>query len=206
MTAELITDGGGLDVEYVPDSGPAPADAVAGDVIDTDSDVVEYAPTVELHGQRFPIADRGVPLLSQMKLATIAKRQRDRPPGQRPDPADELESMAIMYEMVRSCIADSAWPQFEEHANTVGAGVDDLQGVIQQTVAARANRPTQPSSGSPGGRSTTAPNSAGTSSAPASSIRQGDERVQHRLEQRGRPDLALVVQRAREASTTSSTG
>jgi hypothetical protein len=201
-TADMISAGGGLDVEVVPDSGPAP------DVVDEAGEMAEWTPTVELAGKRFPVADRGVPLLSQMKLATIAKRQQNRPPGAAPDMADEMEAMSIMYELVRSCITDEAWPEFEDHANAVGAGTSDLQHVIAQAVAARAGRPTQPSSGSPGGRSTTAPSSAGTSSAPGSSIPyvQGDIRVQRLKEAQGRPDLALVVQRAREASTRSSTG
>jgi hypothetical protein len=203
MTAPM-TDTGGLDVEYVPDSGPAPAP----EVVDGGQPLIEYTPTVELRGKRFPVSDNKAPLLSMMKLATIAKRTQGRPPGTPPDPRDEMESMSIMYELLQSCIAEEAWGEFEEHANRVGAGVNELQQVIAQTTAARANRPTQPSSGSPGGRSTTAPNSAESSSPPEWSgpIQMGDYRVQQREEARGRPDRALVVQRAREAWTRSSTG
>jgi hypothetical protein len=167
-----------------------------------DTDTPPPVPTVEFKGRRFPVSDRAVPLLSLMKLATIAKRQAEHPDGQ-PDPADQMESMVIMYELVRSLITDQAWPEFERYANEVGAGEDDFQGLLAQATAARAGRPTQPPSGSHGGQSTTAPSSAGGSSAPGSSIRQGDPRVQETLEARGRPDLALVVVRAREASTTS---
>ena len=163
----------------------------------------QVVPTVELKGRRFPVSDRGVPLLSMMKLASIAKRQAQSGTA---DPADELESMSIMYELVRSVIADDAWPQFEEHANACGASVDDFQGLMGQATAARSRFPTQPSSGSPGGQSTTAPSSAAGSSSPAWSTPQGSIDVQRRLEAQGRPDMALVVMRAREASTRSSTG
>jgi hypothetical protein len=202
MAALDLTSGSGLDVEYVPDTGPAPTAATAPAA---EEDRGEVLSTVELRGRRFPISDRAVPLLSMMKLATIAKRQALRPPGTPADQADEMESMAILYELVRSVITEQAWPEFEDHANAVGAGMPELRGVIEQAVEARAARPTQPPSNSPGGPSTTAPNSAGSSSPPASSIRQGDVGVQRRLEEQGRPDLALVVQRAREASTPSST-
>jgi hypothetical protein len=201
MAALDMTSGSGLDVEYVPDTGPAPTAAAAPDAEEDRSEVLS---TVELAGKRFPVSDRAVPLLSLMKLATIAKRQALRPPGTPADQADEMESMSILYELVRSVITEQAWPEFEDHANTVGAGMPDLRGVIEQAAEARAARPTQPPSSSPGGPSTTAPNSAGSSSPPASSIRQGDVGVQRRLEEQGRPDLALVVQRAREASTPSS--
>jgi len=173
--------------------------------------VVEYVddtpaprPTLEFRGRRFGVSDAPVPFLSLMKLATLAKRQRDAAAnGQAPNPADAEESMAILYDLVRSLIVDDEWPAFEAHANRVGAGMDEFQSIIQKAVEARAARPTQPPSGSPGGQPPTGPNWGGGSSAPGSSIRQGDVRVQTDLEQRGRPDLALVVKRAREASTAS---
>ncbi len=174
------------------------------DVEDTDDGAAPEPVTVGFYGQRFPIGDQPVPLLSLMKLATIAKRQRQQQAnGQQPDPVDAEESMAILYELVRAMIVDAAWPRFEDHANTVGADVDDFQRFIQDAVAARGTRPTRQPSGSPGGRSTTAPSSAGGSSSPGSSVPMGSIDVQHEYEQRGRADLALVVKRAREASTTS---
>jgi hypothetical protein len=179
-----------IDFETVPDT--------------PDADVAaQPIPTVELRGRRFPITDAPVPLLSMMKLATVAKRQRA---GVAVSDDEGLEALSVLYELLRSLIDPAAWDDFEAHANRVGAGADEFEALIGQAVAARAERPTRPSSGSPGGQSTTGTSSAGGSSWPGSSIRQGDERVQADLEARGRPDLALVVQRAREASTTSSTG
>lgn len=167
-------------VEYVDDT---PGDAAA---------VVQV--TVELKGRRFTVREQGVSLLALMKFATVAKRGKT---------SDDMEGLAALYELLRTCIADDEWQSFEDHANAVGAQGEELMQVVTDAVTAAAERPTQPPSPSPGGRSTTAASSAGGSSSPASSIRQGDERVQADLEERGRPDLALVVKRAREASTAS---
>lgn len=170
-------------------------------VVEIVEDSPEPAATVDFYGRPFEVSDRPVPLLSLMKLATIAKRQQQA--GGQPNPADAQESMVILYELVRALIDPGAWPAFEDHANEVGAGENDFQRLIQDAIEARAGRPTRLSSGSPGGRSTTGPSSAGGSSSPGSSVPQGSIDVQHALEDRGRPDLALVVKRAREASTAS---
>jgi hypothetical protein len=175
-------------VTYVPNSDPLAAPA----------------PTILFHGQRFGVSDAPVPFLSLMKLATLAKQQNEaQRNGQPLDPGTAGESMAILYELVRSLIVDEDWPRFERHANTVGAGMDEFEGIVRQAVEARAARPTRQPSGSPDGQQPTAPSSAAGSSGPGSSIRPGDPRVVVALEARGRPDLASVVRRAGEASTTS---
>jgi hypothetical protein len=176
-------------VEYVDDTESAPV-----------------VPTVELRGRRFRVREQGVSLLALMKFATIAKRQAAK---RQADPTaaggDDMDGLDALYRLLRSCIADDEWEAFEDHANEMGAGSEDLMIVVRDAVQAAAARPTQQLSGSPGGQSTTVPSSAGTSSDAGSygRVRQGDPRVQADLEQRGRPDLALVVKRAREASTTS---
>jgi hypothetical protein len=167
-------------------------------VIEPDvDDGPELVATFEFRGKRFPVREQGVSLLALMKFATIAKRGRT---------SDDMEGLAALYALLQSCVAPSAWDEFEEHANETGADGEALMLVVRDAIAAASPaRPTLPPSGSPDGRSTTAPSSAGASSSPASSYRQGDRRVQRDLEQRGRPDLALVVKRAREASTSAST-
>src|SRR2546423_1271994 len=67
--------------------------------------------------------------------------------------------------------------------------VQDLMEVMHGITAAVAKRPTGRPSDSSAGRPTTKPNSAAKSSS----------RVKHRLEQQGRPDLALMVLEADEA-------
>lgn len=165
-------------------------------VQDTDGDqqVVDPRPTIVFAGKRFAIRDQGVSLLSLMKFATIAKRGLK---------TEDLEGLTALYTLLQSCIADDQWAAFEAHADKIGAQGEQLMHVVRDAVQAAAARPTRQPSDSPGGQSTTAPSSAAGSSDPDSSIRQGDPRVQTALEQRGRPDLALVVQRAREASTAS---
>lgn len=149
--------------------------------------------TVELRGETFTVRPQGVSLLALMKFATLAKRGLT---------TDNLEGLAGLYTLLRSCIADAEWDGFEDHATTVGAGGEELMAVVRDAVQAAAARPTQQPPGSPGGLSTTGQSSAAGSSSPASFV-QGDRRVQAALEQQGRPDLALVVKRAREASTAS---
>jgi hypothetical protein len=144
-----------------------------------------------------------VPVMSMMKLAVLAKQQAQQPPGAAPDVAASMESLTLLYDLCRVVIADDAWQSFEEHATTTGAGLDELQAVIGEAVAARQAFPTRQSSGSSGGQSTTGGSSAAGSSSPGSSVPTGSVQVQHDLEARGRPDLALCVLRAREASTTT---
>jgi hypothetical protein len=163
----------------------------------------ELLPTIEFHGQRFAVREH-VSLLPMMKFATIAKRQAQQQ-RTRPDPAEqgrqEMEALAALYELLQQCIAPEEFDAFYEHALTVGAEQTDLMGVVRDSVAASAaGRPTRRSSPSPGGPSTTAPSSAGGSS----SLDTSSEGVQERLEARGRPDLARVVQVAREHGAGST--
>jgi hypothetical protein len=180
-------------IEYVPDSDPV-------DVVDDTSggDVATVVATVEFLGEQFAVREQGVSLLALMKFATIAKRGGT---------SDDMEGLAALYALLQTCIAEDEWQRFEDHANARGADGEALMHVVTGAITAAAARPTQQPSRSPGGQSTTVPSSGAASSSAGSSIRRGDPRVQHDLEARGRPDLALVVKRAGQAaSTTSSTG
>lgn len=157
----------------------------------------EVLPTVELRGQRFRVRPQGVSLLSLMKFAVIAKKGKT---------SDDMEGLAALYSLLQSCVHEDDWTAFEDHANKVGAKGEDLMGVVKDAVQAANGGPTQQLSGSPGGPSTTAGSSAADSSSRASSVPMGSRQVQKHLEEQGRPDIALVVMRAREASTRSSTG
>ena len=166
-------------------------------VDDTAADGDQLQVTVEFLGKRFTVREQGVSLLALMKFATIAKRGGT---------SDDMEGLAALYALLQSCIEPGEWQAFEDHANATGADGEVLMQVVTDAITAAAERPTRQPSDSLGGRLTTGTSSVGGSSSPGSSIRQGDVRVQQRLEEQGRPDLALVVKRAREASTTSSNG
>jgi hypothetical protein len=158
--------------------------------------------TVELAGRTFRLDDRGVSLMGLMEFAELARRQGQSTSGQ-----DEMDTLAALLGLLEECIAADEWDAFRAHARQVRADADALNAVMTDAVAAKAARPTRPPSGSPDGRSTTGTNSAAGSSSPASSTRVGDLAVQRALEDDGRPDMALVVKRARQAaSATSSTG
>jgi hypothetical protein len=164
-------------------------------VEDTAPDEAPVVPTVELLGARFAVREQGVSLLALMKFATVAKRGKT---------SDDMEGLAALYALLQSCIDPAEWQAFEDHANDRGAQGEDLMGVVRDAVQAYAARPTQLPSGSPDGRSTTGTSSAGGSSSPAASVPTGSRQVQEDLERRGRPDIALVVAKAREASTATS--
>lgn len=164
--------------------------------------------TVELRGRLFPVRQQGISLLSLMKFATLAKRGLSVPDDlTEAAGAEFMEALTGLYDLLRSCIDEDSWPDFEEHAGKVGAGGEELMQVVQSAIsAANRARPTRQPYGSPGGLPPTAPSSAGASSSPGWSVPQGSIDVQHRYEQAGRSDIAQVVKRAREASTMRSTG
>jgi hypothetical protein len=174
---------------------PQTIEPVIEHVEDTPGDeVATVVATVDFLGKRFTVREQGVSLLALMKFAVVAKRGKT---------SDDMEGLAALYALLQSCIADDEWEAFEDHANAKGADGEALMKVVTDAVTAAAARPTQQPSHSQDGPSTTAASSAAGSSSPGSSIRQGDVRVQADLERRGRPDLGLVVKRARAASTTS---
>lgn len=194
-------------VDLTPDDDVVPAHLT---VVDDDAQLL---PTVEFYGRRFAVRER-MSLLPMMKFATIAKRQKAQAgqPGAPSDGQQEMEALAALFELLEQCIAPSDFGAFYEHALSVGAQQQDLMQLVAdagraaQSGEAREPRPSQPSSNSPAGRSTTAPSSGGGSSSAAASVPMGSLEVQRAQEARGRPDIALVVQRAREASTRTSTG
>jgi len=168
-------------VELVPDSVEDPVLTLAP--------APDERPTVDLCGRPFPVAEHGVDLLALMEFAAAAKA------GLR---TEDMDGLLALYDLLRSVIADDAWPEFRAHARTSHATGEELIGVVRSAVQVMAARPTRPPSGSPGGRSTTGTNSAAGSSSP---VATGSVEVQRDLEVQGRPDLALAVKRARQGST-----
>jgi hypothetical protein len=157
---------------------------------------IRYA---EFAGRQFRLDDRGISLMSLMEFAELARRQSADPTG-----VEELEQLAALYGLLSEAIDPADWDAFRAYARQVRADADALNAFMAAAVSAMAARPTSPPSASPGGRSTPAANSAAGSSSPVSSIRTGDLTVQRQLEEDGRPDWALVVKRAREAASATS--
>lgn len=135
-------------------------------------------------GQSFALASK-VGLMPLMKFAHIARQGVD---------ANDMEGLVAIYDMLRNVIADEDWERFESHATTVRADGDDLMGLVQQAIQAISERPTERPSDSSDGPQTTSDSSAGDSSS----------RVIRRLEEQGRPSLALMVQQAQEQGSRAS--
>lgn len=135
-------------------------------------------------GQSFTLASK-VGLMPLMKFAHIARQGVD---------ANDMEGLVAIYDMLRNVIADEDWERFESHATTVRADGDDLMGLVQQAIQAISERPTERPSDSSDGPQTTSDSSAGDSSS----------RVIRRLEEQGRPSLALMVQQAQEQGSRAS--
>ena len=133
-------------------------------------------------GKPFKVAPK-VGLMPLMKFAKLAKQGVD---------ASDMDGLAAIYDLLRSVIADEDWDRFEDHAALVRADGDDLMAVVSQAVEVISQRPTARPSDSSDGPSNASDSSAGDSSS----------RVIHRLEEQGRPSLALMVKQAEGSRAT----
>lgn len=147
--------------------------AVVGTVELADADAVAFK------GERFRMGE-SVGLMPLMRFAKVAKAGVD---------SNELEGLTAMYDLLQQCIHDDDWVRFEQHAVDTRADGDELMAVARDVMARLAERPTKRPSDASGGPSTTSQNSTDDSTS----------RVVHRLEQDGRPDLALLVTQTAEA-------
>lgn len=133
-------------------------------------------------GQDFELAEK-VGLLPLIKFARIAKAGVD---------ADDMEGLVAQGELLEQCFTDEAWTRFETVATTNRADGEELMTVVSEAIELISQRPTQESSDSSDGPTTTQPSSVGDSSS----------RVLSRLD--GRPDLQLAVVRAQEAQAAQT--
>lgn len=146
--------------------------------------VAAPAAVLTFEGRTFRLAGK-VGLMPLMKFAHLAKQDVD---------ANEMEGLVAIYDLLRSVIADEDWAGFEEHASLMRADGDDLMDVVTQAIEAISARPTDRPSDSSAGPSTTSPSSAESSSS----------QVIRRLEEQGRPSIALMVQQAEEFGSRAS--
>lgn len=149
--------------------------------------MTDAAETVDFEGKPFHVAER-VGVMALMRFAKLAQT------GAKPL---SMVALAAQYDLLEQCIHPDDWAAFQTHAETVRADGQQLFGVVKDVFGVLADRPTGPQSDSSSGLRTTEPSSTGDSSSPAT----GPQRVIQRLNDQGRPDLALVVRRREESLT-----
>jgi hypothetical protein len=138
---------------------------------------------LEFEGASFAVASK-VGLMPLLRFAHLSKQGVD---------ANDMDGMSAIYDLLRSVIADEDWGRFENHASVVRADGDDLMGVVSQAIELISERPTvRPSESSDGSAITS-----------VSSVVDSSSRVIRRLEQEGRPSIALAVQQAQDSRVSA---
>lgn len=140
--------------------------------------------TVEWLGEEFHVAER-VGHLALMRFAHLADGGAD---------TRSMESLAAMYDLLEQTVHPDDWRRFERHANAQRADTDQLFQMVKDVFAVLAGRPTGRPSASSDGPRITEPNSTDDSSSPDT-----DHPMVTVLNDKGRPDLALMVRRAQES-------
>lgn len=138
---------------------------------------------VVFKGETFTTAE-GIALMPLMRFAKVAKSGTD---------SNEMAGLAAMYDLLETCIADSEWDRFTDHATKTRADGDELMAVVGQVFEVLSGRPTSRPSDSSDGSPAERPTSADDSSS----------QVVSRLERQGRPDLALMVNMAQESRASA---
>lgn len=139
--------------------------------------------TIEFEGESFHIAER-VAAMSLMRFAKVAQSGAT---------TTSMAGLAAQHDLIEQCIHPDDWPRFQAHAEKVRANGDQLLTVVQDVLKALAERPTGRPSDSSDGPRTIEPSSTDDSSLP------GTDAVIHRLNEKGRPDLALMVYKRQQS-------
>ena len=135
--------------------------------------------TVDFLGESFRVADR-VGALPLMRFAKLAKSGLD---------ADEMDGLVAVYDLLGQVIHAEDWARFEEHADREHAGGEELLEFVASALAVVSAHPIGRSSDASVGPRITEPSSTDDSSSPVIS----------RLNEQGRPDLALLVRKRQES-------
>lgn len=135
--------------------------------------------TITFHDEQYGVAEK-ISILLLGRFAELAEADED---------SETVEGLLAIRGLVRQLILDEDWTRFERSADRHRAQGEDLMVVIKDAMLVMKARPTRPSSDSATGQPPTEQSSTGGSSSP----------VARRLENRGRPDLALVVEEAEAA-------
>jgi hypothetical protein len=134
---------------------------------------------ITYYGEKFKVAE-SISLLALGRFAKAAAAGVD---------SQDMEGLVALHDIMQQCIADEDWPRFEALADKNRDQGDELMKAMQEATELISGRPTKSPSGSSDGPPSTSGSSTGSSSSP----------VVRRLEQQGRPDLALVVEESLQA-------
>lgn len=138
--------------------------------------------TITFHGEKYRLADT---IALAIMLDSVYLKQRV---ALGETVSDEEAGMA-MREAIEACFDPEDFPKFWAASKRLRTGPEEFQQVINEAMEIMAKRPIQRSSDSSDGPPDTAGSSTEASSSP----------VVRRLEQRGRGDLALIVEEAEQA-------
>ena len=119
-----------------------------------------------------------------MRFAHVAREGVD---------SNDMEGLAALYDLLESVIADADWARFQKAAHRTRASGDELFDFVTSAFKALTGRPTREPSDSSDGPPITSSSSTDGSSSP----------VIARLEQQGRPDLALIVDQAERSRVSA---
>lgn len=136
-------------------------------------------PEVSFCGETFALAER-MSDLALMRFGRMASDGVD---------AESMEGLGAIYDLMEQAIDPSDWKRFQRVADRHRASTEQLMEVLGVAIAHSLGRPTGRPSDSSDGPSATEDSSTAASSSP----------VIARLEEQGRPDLALFVTRAQES-------
>ncbi len=143
------------------------------------SDDVQFA---EFFGERFAVPQR----INQRLIIRFGRLAAEGADTAATNPAKANEAAILLDRMVEQMVRPEDKDRFEDVCDRERPTDEELMAFIADVMAAVSRRPTSRPSDS----------SAGPTSTPQNSADDSSSRVITRLEQQGRPDLALVVAQA----------
>jgi hypothetical protein len=137
----------------------------------------------EFFGETFELPDRFNMRLFT-RFGTLAKKGVD---------SEDIEGVAMIDQLINQCLRPEDVDRFDEVCDRERPDFDELMEFVMGVVAEVTERPTKRPSDSSDGPTPTKPSSPADSSL----------RVIHRLEEEGRPSIALMVQQREQQKASS---
>jgi hypothetical protein len=135
--------------------------------------------SLDFLGESFEIVDR-VGVMPMLRFAKAAKSGLQ---------AESMDGLAAIYDVVEQCLEPTDWQRFETFCDQKRVDTEQLLEFVAKVMERVSERPTQRQSNSSDGQPTIVANSTDDASS----------RVIRRFEEKGRPDLALLVLKTVEA-------